>query len=382
MDRTQQPAAVTLLGMLDLLYAVCDDLTRWPVFLRQLARDTGSRLAFVHEIDPEAGTDGALAAYPPDEDLLLGYQRACEQTGSPFLAPPLAACLRAGRVFSDRELDPGRGIEQTDLYERVLRPAGLTECLTVVFDEDAGRQRALSLLGPDPFAPPVAKLLASLTPHLRRCLRLSGLLDGAMRLHLALQDTVERVPIGLLLFDPDGRLVLANGRARRLLGQAEGFGLDRDGRPESPDPQVTAELRRLLDRATDRSQSAAAASGHLMLPRSEDRRPLSALISPIPIRSPDATAFAALFLSDPEDRLAPRVELLQQRCGLTPTEARVAALMVQGQSVEEVAAALDSSLHTVRTHLKRIFAKTGTHRQASLVSLLVNTVGALDLERR
>jgi DNA-binding CsgD family transcriptional regulator len=42
--------------------------------------------------------------------------------------------------------------------------------------------------------------------------------------------------------------------------------------------------------------------------------------------------------------------------------------------------ALESSLHTVRTHLKRIYAKTGTHRQASLVALLVNVVGAMDTE--
>lgn len=380
MDQTQHPAAANLLGLVDLLYAVCDDLSRWPVFLRRLVRATSARLAYVHEIDLAAGTDTALVATPPDQDLLERFERHSGPGDSPFLAEPIRASLGVGRVLSDREPDPGRRIEQTDFFRRFLQPNGLTESLTVVFDADDGRFRALSLLGPEPFAAPDGELLVGLANHLRRCLRLSGLLEGAQRLHLALQDTVERVPIGLMLFDRDGRLVLANWRARRLLGKAEGFGLDRDGRPESPDPEVTAELRRLLGSATDRSQAEAkAASGHLMLPRFADRRPLSVLVSSIPVRSPKASdAFAAVFLSDPEDRLAPRVELLQERCGLTPTEARVAALMVQGQSVEEVAAALDSSLHTIRTHLKRIFAKTGTHRQASLVSLLVNAVGALD----
>jgi len=35
------------------------------------------------------------------------------------------------------------------------------------------------------------------------------------------------------------------------------------------------------------------------------------------------------------------------------------------------------SMNTVRTHLKRVFAKTGTARQADLVSLLLSGVEAL-----
>ena len=37
---------------------------------------------------------------------------------------------------------------------------------------------------------------------------------------------------------------------------------------------------------------------------------------------------------------------------------------------------MDVSFNTVRTHLRQIFDKTGTHRQAELVSLLLRSAAA------
>jgi DNA-binding CsgD family transcriptional regulator len=58
--------------------------------------------------------------------------------------------------------------------------------------------------------------------------------------------------------------------------------------------------------------------------------------------------------------------------GLTPAEARLAAALVRGFSLEEAAAELVISRNTARTHLKRVFAKTGTCRQGELISLLLS----------
>ncbi|MBN9324940.1 MAG: hypothetical protein J0H24_24155, partial [Delftia acidovorans] len=48
-----------------------------------------------------------------------------------------------------------------------------------------------------------------------------------------------------------------------------------------------------------------------------------------------------------------------------------AAALVDGLTTREIADAFGVSIETVRHHLKSIFAKTDTHRQAELVSLLV-----------
>ena len=56
--------------------------------------------------------------------------------------------------------------------------------------------------------------------------------------------------------------------------------------------------------------------------------------------------------------------------GLTGAEARVATALLGADSPREVAAQLGIGLATVRSHLHRLYDKTGTRRQAELVWLL------------
>src|SRR5262245_31866110 len=65
------------------------------------------------------------------------------------------------------------------------------------------------------------------------------------------------------------------------------------------------------------------------------------------------------------------IDLLRCRFGLTPAEARLALQLVAGETLRSAAAKLGISYETVRTHLKTIFNKTGTCRQAELVVVLV-----------
>jgi DNA-binding CsgD family transcriptional regulator len=66
----------------------------------------------------------------------------------------------------------------------------------------------------------------------------------------------------------------------------------------------------------------------------------------------------------------PPVTLVAGLFSLTRSEARVAEGIIQGKSVKQLASELGLSAATVRSYLKSVFAKTGVHRQAELVSLL------------
>ena len=57
--------------------------------------------------------------------------------------------------------------------------------------------------------------------------------------------------------------------------------------------------------------------------------------------------------------------------GLTMAEARTALQMTQGGSLDEMAARLGVSINTCKTQLQAAYAKTGTHRQADLLKLLL-----------
>lgn len=63
--------------------------------------------------------------------------------------------------------------------------------------------------------------------------------------------------------------------------------------------------------------------------------------------------------------------ILIQAFRLTPAEARLAALVITGLSLEKAAVHLGITRETARNQLKAVFAKTGIHRQTELAALLL-----------
>ncbi len=60
--------------------------------------------------------------------------------------------------------------------------------------------------------------------------------------------------------------------------------------------------------------------------------------------------------------------------GLTPSEQRIAHVLLDGGTLNEAATATALSLATVRSYLKRVFTKTGTHRQSELIALYYRSI--------
>ena len=92
-------------------------------------------------------------------------------------------------------------------------------------------------------------------------------------------------------------------------------------------------------------------------------------------RLPGPTARACVMITDPAASRQVNIQPLAQIFALTPVETRLVAQLVQGRNVQEAARALHLKVETVRTYLKQVFQKTGTHRQVELVQLMQN--GAL-----
>ena len=70
-------------------------------------------------------------------------------------------------------------------------------------------------------------------------------------------------------------------------------------------------------------------------------------------------------------------EAIAKHYRLTPTELRVLLAIVEVGGVPEVAEALGIGEATVKTHLHRLFSKTGTRRQADLVKLVAGFANPL-----
>jgi DNA-binding CsgD family transcriptional regulator len=77
-----------------------------------------------------------------------------------------------------------------------------------------------------------------------------------------------------------------------------------------------------------------------------------------------------LFVTDPEDAPQPDADVMRQAFNLTPAEVEIAGLLMQDKTTREISEWLGVTIHTVRFHMKQLFAKTGTTRQGSLLRLL------------
>lgn len=71
------------------------------------------------------------------------------------------------------------------------------------------------------------------------------------------------------------------------------------------------------------------------------------------------------------------IETALREAGLSISEARVAALLSEGRSRGEVAQALGIGVNTVKTHVRRVYAKLRVNRQSQLAA----AVGALGVNR-
>jgi DNA-binding NarL/FixJ family response regulator len=92
------------------------------------------------------------------------------------------------------------------------------------------------------------------------------------------------------------------------------------------------------------------------------------------IRSARGVA-VCMFAAHADMELCPRT--LERFYGLTPSESRVAAAFVHEVSMSRIAARLHLSTETVRTYMKKIFAKTGRTKQAELMRDIVTGPAAI-----
>ena len=186
---------------------------------------------------------------------------------------------------------------------------------------------------------------------------------------VALTYGLELVRYGAMLVASEGHPHLANRTALTILEKKDGLSLGRTGlvADRASDTRL---LLKLLQEAIQYPDRGEPKESPFRLPRA--KAPSSLIVRVLPGLRLDCwsapTDRAALVMLYDQD-MGPDVDMdvLSRLYGLTRGEATLTAILVRGKTIEEAAAELFISPHTARTHLKRIFMKTDTHRQTELV---------------
>jgi pSer/pThr/pTyr-binding forkhead associated (FHA) protein len=190
-------------------------------------------------------------------------------------------------------------------------------------------------------------------------------------------EALDRLKLGIVLLGRDGSVVFVNHSARVILERAEGLSAGPSGL-HSSDPAIARQLRAVLKSAAGQPSH----GGALLVPQGSGQHPLTVVVTPLSRASRPAGcagAVVAVFISDPDQGIGSGQGLLSRLYGLTPAETRLTGELLQGYTLEEAAEELGISLQTGRTHLRHIFAKTGTRRQSELLRLLLIGPGQIDV---
>ena len=193
---------------------------------------------------------------------------------------------------------------------------------------------------------------------------------------VALTYGLELARHGAMLVADGGRPHLANRAAMTILQKKDGLLLAAGGlvADRASDTRL---LHRLLQEAIHSPESGEPKESPFPVARKAANSSLIVRVVPGPgldcWQSPEHRT-ALLRLYDRDLGLVVDERALVSLYGLTRGEASLASRLIQGKSVEDAAADLFISTHTARTHLKRIFMKTDTHRQPELVVRMMLTV--------
>jgi DNA-binding NarL/FixJ family response regulator len=288
-----------------------------------------------------------------------------------------------GEVASTTELVPYSEYVESRYYKEWVKPQGFVDSWHASLEKSATTSVHLIFwrkgkTGIESDA--TRDRMRLIVPHLRRAVQISSLVDHGKAEAALFGDTLDGIAAGLFLVDAIGRILHANASGHALLARGAVLRASA-GKLVSNDASAEQELYRVLD----------AVGGEQVVPGADTVAvPLTArqgehyvayvlpLTSGVRRRAGASYAAAAavfvqralLNVPSPQDTIAKLYKL-------TPMELRVLFAIVQVGGVPEVAAMMGSSSSTIRTHLRRLFSKTGTDRQADLVKLVAGYTNPL-----
>lgn len=274
--------------------------------------------------------------------------------------------LQGRKVFTDEDITTPEEMRREPFYNECVFELGLRAFAGVGFFAES-RLWGLAIqrtTNEGAFERDELQALAGLADGLTAAATLSAVVGR--RALSAATDALSLVHQPALVLDRHGAVIGTNQAAEDIFDDDIRV---RGRRLYVKDKSAAAALGALTDRMT---LSVDPPQAEPVTIRRPPKKPIIARIHPIPdaARSPFLGARALLILSSLAPRPPLSTSLLTGTFGLSPAEARLAAILGAGIDLRTAAEELGVARDTARNQLKAVFAKTGAHRQSELVKLL------------
>jgi len=366
------------------IYDAAADRARWPAFLEDFADVVhGTATAILHYDSalPIANLDAGINYAPDYARNYLNYYHKL----NPWTQSWKSRMNRAGldSISPSEDRISLRDLEKTEFYNDHLRPHDTIHQIGGMIDMTEQRHSGFTCLRTrqaGPFGADDVDLLRLLFPHLERAMQFNrrfAALDGSHRTSL---DVLDMLTAGVILLNRQGRILFVNRAAQRILDQNDGLAATTGGLAAASSDQSQEMRSRIASAAITACGRGLSDGGVLAIRRPSNKRPLALLIMPAAsIAFPAGTETPAVvaLVNDPEMKIEAAPEVLGRLYGLTPAESRLVGELLKDATLMGAAEQIGISHNTARTHLARIFDKTGTRHQGELIRVLTSSVAGL-----
>ncbi|MEO8884072.1 MAG: helix-turn-helix transcriptional regulator [Devosia sp.] len=352
------------------LYDAALDPALWPAALRRTGSFVGGSAVSVYAKDT-ARRD--VQIYHDDGSMDLGWVKRYAETYV-RVDPSTTRHFFLGveEAASTSDVMPIAEFQDTQFSAEWAAPQNLIDGLTAMLDKSGTRLGLFTVFRDrrDGMVDGAMRRRMQLViPHVRRAVLVAGLLQETSDRALSLADTLDAVDAAVFLLAEDRGIVHVNAAGRALLAAGT---------------LVVASAGHLIGQVPEIDRALAAGLAFPVVDDPVAKRvavPLSGrdgelfLAHMLPLGAVGreagfgSAAVAALFIRRATLGGISAAEALAKTYRLTPSELRTLLAIVEIGGVREVGDTLGIAESTVKFHLRRLFEKTGMHRQADLVKL-------------
>jgi DNA-binding CsgD family transcriptional regulator len=362
-----------MFDIVGLLYETVHDTQTWPAALAAIAatfQAHGGGLIFRDELNPGGMVN---AEYQLEPSMIESYNAYYGPLDVWFAA---SRHVLPGTATLSTDLVSNHSTRKTEFYQDFLKPNHIEHQCGILLEREGSRFGVLTLTrGKDgeAFSREDVERLNTLTPHLQRVLRLNAefsrmqaKVSGLMQALGAL----DRIVFGLSV---EGAVVFSSRRAEDFLIAGRGLACT-GGRLRLQGIRQDIEFQAMVATASARvlRTSIETQAVSFTLP---DLTVLRIVAMPYfggGAGSDNTPLGALLFIDDASTQPSSRAEILRALYGLTPTELRIVQPLAAGLDVKAIAATIGTNENLVRFHLKNVFRKMGTRRQAEVIKTVLS----------
>lgn len=216
--------------------------------------------------------------------------------------------------------------------------------------------------------------------HLAQAIQLRRMVDAKEEIVRSARTALQHVPTSVALLGRRGEALLSSAKFAEMTARSAYLSV-LDGYVVLRDPGQQA---RFLDHLGALSSKSSTPLTFLFETNGTERlygtvRSLLRSLSQTEWPTANENAIAVLILESVPTIEAPEAERISEALGISPAQGRLVAALVAGKSIKEYAFEAGISIHTARTHLKKVFLTLDVQSQAGLVRLVLTRVRGISV---